>query len=102
MLFFLAITFGTIALAVGSYTGRRGLANGITGALATITYVLNVLAPAVDALAPLRPLSPFRWYLEPDPLVTGITVENVLVLAGITLVATAVALLVFERRDLQA
>ena len=24
-------------------------------------------------LQPLRPLSPFRWYLEPDPLVTGCT-----------------------------
>jgi len=43
-----------------------------------------------------------RWYLEPDPLVTGLTAENVVVLAGITVVATAVALLVFERRDLQA
>lgn len=102
MLFFLAITFGTIALAVGSYTGRRGLANGITGALATITYVLNVLAPAVDALAPLRPLSPFRWYLEPDPLVTGLHVINVVVLSAATAVAYLAAWWSFERRDLRA
>ena len=33
MLFLLAVTFGTIALAVGCCTGRRGLANGIAGAL---------------------------------------------------------------------
>jgi ABC-2 type transport system permease protein len=102
MLFLVAIAFGSISLAVGAYTGHRGLANGITGALAVAAYVVNVLASSVDALSVLRPLSPFRWYLEPDPLVTGLTAENVLVLAGITLVSTAVALLVFERRDLQA
>ena len=86
---------------MGAFTGHRGLANGITGAVAVAAYVVNVLAASVDALSVLRPLSPFRWYLEPDPLVTGLTAENVLVLAGITVVATAVALLVFERRDLQ-
>ena len=102
MLYLLELAFGTIALALGCFTGRRGLANGITGALATIAYVLNVLASAVGALAPLRPLSPFRWYLEPDPLVDGVTAVNVAVFAGITAVAYVAAWLSFERRDLRA
>jgi ABC-2 type transport system permease protein len=102
MLFLLAVTFGTIALAVGSATGRRGLAIGITGAIATIAYVLNVLAPAVNALAPLRPFSPFRWYLEPDPLVSGLHATNVVVLVAATTAAYFVAWWAFERRDLRA
>lgn len=102
MLYLLELAFGTIALAVGCFTGRRGLANGMTGALATIAYVLNVLAPAVAALAPLRPLSPFRWYLEPDPLVDGVTAVNVAVFVGITAVAYVAAWFSFERRDLRA
>jgi ABC-2 type transport system permease protein len=102
MLYLLELAFGTIALALGCFTGRRGLANGITGALATIAYVLNVLASAVGALAPLRPLSPFRWYLEPDPLVDGVTAVNVAVFVGITAVAYVAAWLSFERRDLRA
>lgn len=102
MLFLLATAFGTIALAIGCWTGRRGLANGITGALATITYVLNVLAPSVDALSPLRPISPFRWYLEPDPLVNGLSAANVGVLFAITAGAYAIAWFSFERRDLRA
>jgi ABC-2 type transport system permease protein len=102
MLALLAIAFGTIALAVGSFTGRRGLANGVTGGVATVTYVLNVLAPTVDGLGPARPFSPFRWYLEPDPLITGVTAINVLVLVAITAVAYATAWLSFERRDLRA
>jgi ABC-2 type transport system permease protein len=102
MLFLLAASFGSIALAVGCYTGRRALALGIAGALATLTYVLNVLASAVRGLAPLRPLSPFRWYLEPDPLRFGVRGWNVLVLVAVTTVAYALAWWSFERRDLRA
>ena len=102
MLFLLATAFGTIALAIGCWTGRRGLANGITGALATITYVLNVLALSVDALSPLRPVSPFRWYLEPDPLVKGLSAANVVVFITITAAAYTIARFTFERRDLRA
>jgi ABC-2 type transport system permease protein len=102
MLCLLGVAFGTVALAVGCFTGRRALANGVTGGVATVAYVLNVLAPAVDALAPLRPLSPFRWYLEPDPLIDGIATVNVVVLAAITAVACGAAWLSFERRDLRA
>lgn len=102
MLFLLAVTFGSIALVVGCYAGRRALANGIAGALATVTYVLNVLASAVPGLASLRPLSPFRWYLEPDPLLHGVGAVNVIVLVGTTAVAYALAWWSFEHRDLRA
>jgi ABC-2 type transport system permease protein len=102
MLYLLGLAFGTVALAVGCFTGRRGLASGVAGAIATVAYVLNVLAPAVDALAPLRPLSPFRWYLQPDPLVSGVAAVNVGVLVAITAVAFASAWVTFERRDLRA
>jgi len=102
MLFLLGMAFGTIALAVGSGTGRKGLANGITGAFATVAYVLNVVAPSVKAVEPLRPGSPFRWYLEPDPLVAGLSLGNVAVLVGIAALAYLVAAVAFERRDLRA
>jgi len=102
MLFLLGLAFGTIALAVGSYTGRRATAAGVTGALATFMYVLNVLGPSVDALRPLRPLSPFRWYLEPNPLVNGVSAANLAVFVGIIAVAYAAAWFSFERRDLRA
>jgi beta-exotoxin I transport system permease protein len=102
MLYLLAVSFGTIALAVGCATGRRGLAFGITGGVATLTYIFDVLAPAVQALHPLQPFSPFRWYLEPDPLVAGLSATNVLVLLAITAVAYLAAWWSFERRDLRA
>jgi ABC-2 type transport system permease protein len=102
MLFLVATVFGSIALSIGCATGHRGVAIGMTGGLATAAFIVNVLAPSVSALQPLRPLSPFRWYFEPDPLVQGIDATNVLVLVAISMVALALAYLTFERRDLAA
>jgi beta-exotoxin I transport system permease protein len=102
MLFLLALAFGSIALAVGCATGHKGFAIGLTGAFAAAAFIVNALAPSVHALQPLRPLSPFRWYLQPDPLLKGVHVENVAVLLGLTAIAVAAAYVTFERRDLAA
>jgi len=56
----------------------------------------------VTALRPLRPLSPFRWYLDPDPLKHGLHTPNVAVLVGIAVVGYVAALAGFTRRDLAA
>ena len=102
MLALLAIAFGSIALAVGSATGRRVMADAVAGGFAVFAVIVNAMAPSVSALGPLRPLSPFRWYLDPDPLVTGLHSVNVAVLVGIAVVGYAVALVAFRRRDLAA
>jgi len=102
MLALLAISFGAIALAISTASGRRSLANAVAGAIAVISLVLNALAAQVSALDPIRPLSPFRWYLDPDPLTTPLQPVNVLVLVGIAVVAFLLALFAFDRRDLAA
>ena len=102
MLLLLGLAFGSLALAVGCATGRTATAFGVTGVIAVSTYVLNVLAPSTTALAWTRPLSPFRWYLEPDPLTTGLHPANMAVLLGITVVCMTAAVGTFRRRDLAA
>jgi beta-exotoxin I transport system permease protein len=102
MLALLAIAFGAIALAIATSSGRRSLGNAVAGAIAVVSLVVNALAAQVSGLNPIRPLSPFRWYLDPDPLTTPLRPVNVLVLVGITAVAFVVALVAFDRRDLAA
>jgi beta-exotoxin I transport system permease protein len=102
MLFLLAAAFGTVALAIGCATGHRSVAIGVTGGLATAAFIVDTLAPTVTWLQRLRPLSPFRWYFDPDPLVQGIDAKNAAVLVAIVAVASVVAHLAFERRDLAA
>jgi ABC-2 type transport system permease protein len=102
MLAFVGTSFGAIALAVGTALGRRVLANSVAGGLAVVAFIVNALAPSVSWLEPLRPLSPIRWYLEPDPLTTGLHAANVAVLLGLTVVMYVVAHVAFLRRDLQS
>jgi beta-exotoxin I transport system permease protein len=102
MFFLLGLAFSWFALAVGCATGRRAWASGVAGGVAVVTYVLNAIAPTVSGLSWARPLSPFRWYLEPDPLVTGFHAENVLVLVAIAVVCVLAGVWTFGRRDLSA
>ena len=100
MLALLGLAFGGMALAIGTATGRRTLALAVAGSLAVLAFIVNAVGPTVDWLRPLRPLSPFRWYQDPDVLSGGPHPTNVLVLSGLALVTYAIAQLAFERRDL--
>ena len=102
MLALVGLSFGGVALAVGTATGRRTMANAVAGGLAVLTFIVNAVGPTVDWLRPLRPLSPFRWYQDPGVLTGGLHVMNVLVLSGIAIVTYAIAHLAFERRDLSS
>ena len=63
-----ATVFGTIALAVGAATGRRGLARGLGALAAVVAYLLSSLAEVVRWLEPVRPVSPWYHALGVDPL----------------------------------
>ncbi len=101
MLALLGMAFAGISLALGALTGRRIVANAVAGGFAVVAFIVNALAPSVSWLEPLRPLSPLRWYMEPNSLTEGIAALNVVVLAGVALVGYAIAHVAFERRDLQ-
>jgi ABC-2 type transport system permease protein len=100
MLTLLAVAFGAIAFAVGAATGHRAIANAAAGGLAVVALIVNALGPTVDWLRPLRPFSPFRWYLEPGPLMSGPRAANAAVLIGIAIAGYAIAFVTFDRRDL--
>jgi ABC-2 type transport system permease protein len=100
--FLLAMTFGSVALAVGCITGSKGVAIGVPTGVALVTFLVNMFQPSVDWLDPFRWISPFYYYSGGDPMVNGLDVSHALVLAAIAVVALGVALLAFERRDLAA
>ena len=95
----LAIAYGEIAVLVGAATGRRSLAIGVTAAAGVAAYLVNGLAPLVDALEAPQKLSPFYHYAVGDPLRHGLSGWHTLVLAGIALAAIALAPAAFSRRD---
>ena len=91
-----------MALAVSAATGNRGAAIGLAVGLMVAMYLVDALAAVVDSLGVVRPLSLFRYYMGGDPLRNGISIPDAGVLAAVTVAFVALALVLFERRDLAA
>ncbi len=96
----LGLMFGTLALAVGSASGNRGLSIGISSAAGVASYFLNALAPISESIEPLRVLSPFYYYIDADPLSNGLNIGHAGLLLALTAILLAAALVTFDRRDL--
>jgi len=98
----MAIDLGLLAMALGAGTGNRGLAIGITTAVAAASYLISSLASVVAALQPFRFLSLFYWAVGDDQLERGLGLGSFAVLAIVGVALGAVAVLLFERHDLRA
>jgi ABC-2 type transport system permease protein len=98
----LGLSLGGVALLIGSLTGRRMLAVGVTMTLAVASFFVNGLAPLVDWLAGLRPWSLFYHYIGYDPLNNGLDPVHAGVLLCVALVGMVGAAMAFEHRDLVA
>jgi ABC-2 type transport system permease protein len=95
----LSIQFGAMALAVGSGTGKKGLAIAVASSIATAAYLLYSLAPIADGLESYRKLSTFYYYLGNNPLKNGFDLLNVGVLVVTSIVLVIIAVFAFDRRD---
>jgi ABC-2 type transport system permease protein len=93
---------GLSAQAIAAAAGRRSVGVAITVAYAATSYVIYGLSASVHWLLKLRPLTLWRWYLSNDPLHSGVGLGEIAVLGGACLVALALGVSGFERRDLRA
>jgi len=96
----LALAYGGLAVLLGAATGRRAVAIGITAAAGVAAYLVNGLAPLVEAFEGPRKLSPFYHYAAGDPLRHGLDAGHAVVLIVIAATVTVIAAAAFARRDL--
>jgi ABC-2 type transport system permease protein len=98
-LLLLVLGFGTVALAVGAATGRRAVALGVAAGLAVLSFIFDAVGPTigVDWMAAV---SPFSWYLSPNPLAEGIDPGGYALLAALPVLSAIGGWLAFDRRDL--
>ncbi len=95
-----ALAFGTLGLAVGAATGRRGLARGLATTLALASYLVATLSVLVSWLQPARNFSLWQHTMSVDPLGTGFHYWHLSIVALVTLAFLAWALWAYDRRDL--
>jgi Putative exporter of polyketide antibiotics len=96
-LYLVALFFGTLTLGVGAATGRAAV-RYVTAVAAVGAYTVETLGRSVAAIAWLRPLSPFHYYLDPRPLHEGWP-WSYLVLVAATAAVLLASTPAFDRRD---
>lgn len=95
----LGAEFGALALAVGTATGRRGVAIWAPSGLAVAAYVLHAAALLVPEIDPWQKLSPMYQALADGPLGAGLPATFLWLVLG-TAVAVVAALGLLDRRDI--
>jgi ABC-2 type transport system permease protein len=96
----LGLLFGSVALLLGTMSGRRAVAIGVGLAMAVGAFLLDVLAPMADWLEPWQDASPFTWALDGDPLVQGVDLPMAGLLVLVTLALFALSWQAYRRRDI--
>ena len=97
----LGLTFGSLAFAIGAFTGNRGLSVGVSAGAAAASYVINTLAAIVDFLEPAKWLSPFFYYNDNVPIANGLDPLHLSLLLVVIAVPAIAGYLAFLRRDLR-
>ncbi len=95
----LGLFFGYLALAISAGTGSRRAAAYGTAGVAFVSYFAASFLPVSARFSGWARLSPFHYYMDGDPLSNGVQWTHAGVLAALAGVALAVALPLFQRRD---
>jgi ABC-2 type transport system permease protein len=90
---------GTLAFALAPFVGRGGAA-GIAAVVLVGGWIVFGYRESVAAFEAILPLSWFSWFADHRPIAGTEAWMSLLPLAAVVLVAGAVGVLAFERRDL--
>ena len=96
----LGLDFGLLALAVGSWTGSRGLALAVSASLAAASYLASSLASVVPWIRPAKYASLFYWSIADGQLEKGTSIAAAGVLLLVAAVLLFLSLAAFRRLDL--
>jgi ABC-2 type transport system permease protein len=100
-IFGIALLHASIAFAVGAATGRRGPAIAVATAIAVGGYLVQSLLSLTDALAPLRTITPWHWYLDRNMLADGPAVTAIVLPLVVSVPVVLAGWAAFRRRDLR-
>ena len=100
-LFFNALVYGFLALAVATWTGNRSLGSGVAVAVMLVGYLGSSLLPLIEEIADWARIFPWYYFSGSNPVVNGTDWGHLAVLAGLSGVSAGVAYVGVARRDLK-
>jgi ABC-2 type transport system permease protein len=100
-MFVISIFHGFLAMAIGAWTGRNGLASGVTAGIMTISFIGVGLFPLIDALKEWARIFPWYYYSHSEPALNGVDWGGIAVLIVAIVVLAVAAVVGVNRRDLR-
>ncbi len=100
-LFFNALVYGFLALAVATWTGNRSLGSGVAVAVMLIGYLGASILPLTENLADWARVFPWYYFSGSNPVVNGTDWSHVGAMAGISAALFFMAFVGVVRRDLR-
>ena len=99
-LLLLGVVVGLATVIAAVLVPRARIAMAIGGALALVAYTWGSFVPLSDSLEGLAVLSPWHWYYGSEPLTNGVDWGYVGLFVALGAILAAVAVYLFDRRDL--
>lgn len=100
-LFANALLYGMLAVALGAWTGSRGLAAGVPAALMLVGFIAVGVFPLIDGWENLAKVFPWYYFDGAEPMRNGLSAGHLSVLLGSSVALGAAAYVGVNRRDLK-
>lgn len=99
----LGVFHAAVAFAVGTFSGRRGLAIAASAVVAIGGFLALSLAALIDGAGWVKWLSPWQWFADEPPILHGWSAlyKPGLFVLAVSVVVVAVAIARFANRDLR-
>ena len=101
-LFANSIFYGSLALALGAWTGSRTVASGVAAGLMAVSFIAVGVLPLVEGAENLARVFPWYYFDSSAPLSNGASWGHLTVLLGASALLVAAALIGVNRRDLKS
>ncbi len=98
----MTLFFGFLALAVGSWSGKSGVAAGVGAGVLALSFFAVGILQMIEGWEGLAKLFPWYYFAGSDPLLNGIAWGHIALLIGTSALLFVVALVGYNRRDLRS
>ncbi len=95
------VFYGMLAVALGAWTGSRGLASGVPAALMLVGFIATGVLPLIEGWESLAKAFPWYYFDGADPMRNGLSLGHLSVLFGSSVVLGAAAYYGVNHRDLK-
>jgi ABC-2 type transport system permease protein len=89
-------------MAIGAWTGKRGLASGVSAGVMALGFVAVGIFPIIEGWENVAKVFPWYYFDNGQPVINGIQWGDLAVLMGAIVVLAAIALVGVNRRDLRS